>query len=387
MIRMLTACTEEVDEIGEAVNEILGQLDLKNRLLKNSVGLIFCDPEFIHSGTAEAISKKLPFDTVGITTRSGATKGVISSIMFSISVLTADDVMFSVARSGVITSENVNDVISSAYREAESALPEKPALVLAYPPMILSIGNYPLANAIFKAAGNVPVFGTLSCSPRNDHQDSFTIVNGIAETASAALVLLSGNIHPDFLMGSIPERNLRKQHGIITKADGCMVYSVNDMNFVDYLEHNGFSKSSTISNALYLIPFMVNFNDGSPPVARAIYSINDDGVAIFGSKMPEGKTISPSSLKYDGILETAEKLLRQISLKKNINGILMYSCLVRHILLGVNNDDELNKIIETIDGAAPYQVCYSGGEICPVKNNAGEFINRMHNYTLIACVF
>jgi hypothetical protein len=384
---MLTACTEEVDEIEAAVNEILEQLDLKSKLLKNSMGLIFCDPEFVDSGVVEAVSKKLPFDTVGITTRAGATKNTVGSILLSVSVLTADDVMFSVAHSREITSENVDDVIFSAYKDAESRLPERPALVLAYPPLTTSMGSYTIADAVFRAAGNIPVFGTLPCSPRAAYAGSCTIVNSIAKTMSAALVLLSGNIHPDFLMVSIPEQNLQKQYGIITKADGCTVFKVNEMNLADYLSRHGFQKSSMTSDSLAMIPFMVNFNDGSPPVARALYSINDDGAAVFGGEMPEGRTISPSRLNYDGIMETTEELLRQISLKKNINGILMYSCLARHILLGVKNDDELEKIIEQIDDAAPYHVCYSGAEICPVKNNAGEFINRMHNYTIVACVF
>ena len=387
MIRMLTACTEELDETGEAVSEILAQLDLENNLLSNSVGLIFCDPEFITSGVVEAVSKKLPFDTVGVTTRAGTTKGMISSVLFSISVLTADDVTFSAVRSSEITSENVDDVISSAYKGAANRLPEPPRLVLAYPPMILSMGSYPVANAIFNAAGHTPVFGTLPCSPFHDHRNSFTIFNGASYARSAVLVLLSGNIHPDFLMVSTPEQNLQKQYGIITKSDGCMIYEVNGISFTDYLANSGVAKSSAVYDLLYMIPFIVNFNDGSPPVARGLYSIQNDGSAVFGSEMPEGNTISPGSLNYDGIMKTAENLMREISLKKNVNGIIMYSCLARYLLLGLENDKELKKIIEWVDGITPYQVCYSGGEICPVKNNTGEFINRTHNYTFIACVF
>jgi hypothetical protein len=384
---MLTACTEEVGETGEAINEIMEQLDMEANLLNNSVGLIFCDPEFIHSGMVAALSKKLPFNTVGITTRAGATQGIVSPTLFSISVLTADDVTFSVAKSQEINAENVDEAVSSAYREAEGRLPEKPALAIAYPPMILSLGTHPMATALFRAAGNTPVFGTLPCSPEFDHTDSFIIINGTAETMSLVLVLMSGNIHPDFFMMSTSERNLQKQYGIITKSEGNVVYKVNEVSFAEYLERQGFSKSKMSSGFLYLIPFMMNFNDGNPSVACGMYSINADGVAVFGSEMPEGNTISPGSLNYEGIMETAEELLQRVSLKKNINGILMYSCLARYILLGIKNDDELKKITEKIGGAAPYQLCYSGGEICPVKNNAGELTNRIHNYTLIACVF
>jgi hypothetical protein len=125
---------------------------------------------------------------------------------------------------------------------------------------------------------------------------------------------------------------------------------------------------------------------GENPTACALYGINDEGMAIFGSEMPEGKEISPGSLNYAGIMETTEELLGKIALKKNINGIMFYSCLVRQVLLGAKNDDELKKVIEKVDGIAPYQICYSGGEICPV-NKDGELKNSMHNYTLIACVF
>jgi hypothetical protein len=392
MIKMLTACTEEIDEITDAAAEILEQLDLDSNLAANSIGIISCDPEFVHSGVVGALAKKLPFDTIGVTTRGGAVTGAFSSMQLNISVLTADDVQFSIERSGAISSENVDEVIAGAYQKALGKLPGKPSLVLAYPPMIASIGAYPIVDAIFKAVENIPVFGTLPCSPFVDNRDSFTIMNGAAESASAAFVLLSGNVNPDFFMISIPEENYlskenyQKQRGIITKSEGCRVYTINDMSFAAYLEKLGFPASYIAVDALYLIPFMLNFDDGNPPIARALYNINDEGAAIFGGSMPAGKTISPGSLNYDGILETTEELLQQISLKKNINYILMYSCVVRHVLLGAKTDDELKKIVENIGDLTPYQVCYSNGEICPVKNSKGEFVNRLHNYTFVACV-
>jgi hypothetical protein len=307
-------------------------------------------------------------------------------MLLSISVLTADDVVFSVEHSGTITSENVDEIISGAFKKAQSRLPEAPGLVLAYPPIIMSIGSYPIVNAIFEAAGNTPVFGTLACSANPDNSNSFTIVNGKAETLSAAFVLMSGNVHPDFFMVSIPEQNLQRQYGVITESEGCRVYKVNNMSFVDFLKKRGFSDADIITNTLYLIPFVLDFGDGSRPIVRALYCIDDDGAAVFGGEMPKGKAISTGSLNYTGIIETTEELMRQIPSKKNLNGMLIYSCLVRHILLGIKDDDELKKIIEMLDEKVPYQVCYSGGEICPVKDNDGKLINRMHNYTLIACV-
>ncbi|MDR0383151.1 MAG: FIST C-terminal domain-containing protein [Spirochaetaceae bacterium] len=383
MIKMLTACTEEVDEADDAVDEILGQLGPVSNLAANSLGIINCDPEFVESGVVEELAKRLPFDTVGVTTRAGAARGVFGSALLSLSVLTADDVNFSIARSETITADNTDEAFASAYNSAAGGLPEKPVFALCYPPIIVPIGSYAMTSAVFKAAGGTPVFGTLSCSPFADHSNNLTIMNGTADGSSAVLALISGNIHPDFCMVSIPEQNIQRQYGIITKSEGCLVYKINDMSVPAYLERQGFPHSSINQDSLYLIPFMVGSEN---PTASALYGITDEGVAIFGSEMPEGKEISPCSLNYNGIMETTEKLLRKISLKKNINGILFYSCLVRQVLLGAKNDDELKKVIEKVDGIVPYQICYSGGEICPV-NEDGGLKNGIHNYTLIACIF
>jgi hypothetical protein len=329
------------------------------------------------------LAKRLPFDTVGVTTRAGAARGVFGSTLLSISVLTADDINFSIVRSEEITAINTDEVFSAAYNRAVGVLPGKPVLALFYPPIIVPIGSYAMTNAIFKAAGDTPVFGTLSCSQFADHRNNLTIMNGTADGSSAVLALISGNIHPDFFMVSIPKKNIQKQHGIITKSEGCRVHKINDISVPAYLERQGFPRSSINQDSLYLIPFMVGSEN---PTASALYGIADDETAIFGSAMPEGKEISPCSLNYNGIMETTEELLGKISLKENINGILFYSCLVRHILLGAKNDDELKKVIEKVDGIAPYQICYSGGEICPV-NEDGALKNGMHNYTFIACVF
>ena len=71
MIQMMTAFTTEVDEIDDALNEILGQLNL-GALKKNSAGIITCHSDFADSGLIEALAERLPFDTIGATTMASA---------------------------------------------------------------------------------------------------------------------------------------------------------------------------------------------------------------------------------------------------------------------------------------------------------------------------
>jgi hypothetical protein len=65
----------------------------------------------------------------------------------------------------------------------------------------------------------------------------------------------------------------------------------------------------------------------------------------------------------------------------------MYPCAIRNIALGVNADNELERAVAVIGNKIPYQICYSGGQICPVKNGEGVFENHIHNYAFTVCAF
>ena len=79
MIKMLTAFTEEADDVEFAVSEILEQLNLDG-LLAGSVGIIHCHADFIDGGVVAALGERLPFDVVGCSTSSGSSSGNISPI-------------------------------------------------------------------------------------------------------------------------------------------------------------------------------------------------------------------------------------------------------------------------------------------------------------------
>ncbi|MDR1319781.1 MAG: hypothetical protein LBJ90_09155, partial [Treponema sp.] len=72
MIKMLTAFTEEIDDVEGSVSDLLGQLDLDRKRLANSLGIIHCFSDFVDSGVVKALSAKIPFDTVGCTTMSAS---------------------------------------------------------------------------------------------------------------------------------------------------------------------------------------------------------------------------------------------------------------------------------------------------------------------------
>jgi hypothetical protein len=85
-------------------------------------------------------------------------------------------------------------------------------------------------------------------------------------------------------------------------------------------------------------------------------------------------------------METAGTTVGRIPEDGEINGILMYPCLSRNMMLAPNTDDEMKKVVELLDGKHPYQICYAGGEICPLLDERGKLVNHFHNFTFTLCI-
>ncbi|MDR2028817.1 MAG: FIST C-terminal domain-containing protein [Treponema sp.] len=390
MIRMLTAITEEIDEIDDAVSEILEQLHLDRDLLQNSVGLIACDYEFIESGIVEALCRRLPFDVAGITTVGGAVRGKCSSALLSLSVLTSNEVRFSGAVSEPMNEENFESVASAVYRGAMGDSRTKPSFILAFPPSMPPGWGASFLEQINKASaelfgGLIPVFGALSCDQSLSYAKSKTIWNGRDAPDIMALIFMYGDMEAEYFISTIAEKDISKQYGVITESKDNILKKVNDMVLVDYLETLGLPLSSV--NVTATIPFVVNYRDGTRTAARALYGITPEGYAVCGGEMPVDATIAIGRVNYHNVIESAARMTEELRKTKTSGAILTYSCLTRNLMLGLNSDDEMREIISLLDNTMPYHIAYSGGEICPVKAGNGELINRFHNFTLIACVF
>lgn len=383
MIKTLTAYTYEIDDVDAAVAEIFERLD-SSSLMKNSVGLINCFAEFIGSGVVSALCEKLPFDTVGCTTLAGACPGQIDQALLTLTVLTSDDVDFSAVMSESLVEEQ-DGPISEAYNRALKKLKGNPSLILAYAPLINHVGGDKIVDALDKASGDVPIFGTLALDHTQDYHLSETIYNGESSRGSLAFVLIEGAVSPKFYVTSISESKIQKQKTIITSSDGNVVKEVNGIPILKYLEALGIAKDNEIAGA-NVIPFVIDYNDGTKPIARAIFATTPDGYAVCGGEMPVNSTLAIGAIDRTDVLGTAEAIAKELSHLKT-NGVLLFSCMARFLVLGGDYLAEMKTIDAALNGKAAYQICYSGGEICPMINADGKIFNRFHNDTLVVCAF
>ena len=383
-MKMLNAWTLEVDDSAAAVAEIMGQLTGQNQLLAHSAGFITCSYDYLESGMVKALCDALPFEVVGCTTLANAVNQEAGTLLLCLSVLTADDCCFATALTPPLRND-IHGVIGDTFREARARLDGPPKLTLAFLPMIGSIGGELLLTALDDAAEGSPIFGVTACdSDTAYYSNSYTIYNGEMSRDRLPMLLISANVNPHFVVTSTSEQNLQKQKAVITSSEGSVLKEINGVSAREYLSSLGLLQGGGIE-ALSSVPFVVDYNDGSQPVARAIYSLSDDGSAICGGVMPKGGTLSIGRMDVNDILLTAEQSLKKLVQNKDVNGVIMLPCLGRNMVLGLNFIGEIEIVRNVLGDSIPWHLAYSGGEVCPVNSSVGGTVNRFHNFTFIAC--
>jgi hypothetical protein len=388
MIKMLTAYTNEIDDIDIATEEILKQLDIENNLLKNSLGILTCYSEFIDSGVVEALCKKLPFEVIGGTTLANSVPAQIGQMMLALTVLTSDDAEFSASVSENIDQENIenlNKEISTAYTKAVAGLKSEPKLIFTVTQLFMKLAGDSVVEAFDKASGGVPLFGTLAVDHTVTYEKTQTIFNGKAYKNAIVMAAVCGNVEPKFSIVSVSPNKILKHLAVITESKGNLLIGVNGVPATEYLASIGLSPEK-IKN-YNAVPFMISDKRASQFIARGIFGMMENGSVICGGTMPVGCNLSVGSMDRSEVIATTKDMMNKILASSDSCGLLAFSCIARNLILGVDTTAEMEAAKEVLGNKIPYSFNYSGGEICPVYNNEGKLENRFHNYTLVVCRF
>ncbi|MDR1060299.1 MAG: FIST C-terminal domain-containing protein [Clostridiales bacterium] len=394
MIRTLVACTAEIDDADQAVAEIARQLDLKSSLLKSAVAIVACHYEFVLSGVAKAICGSLPFSTVGTITSAQAVPGECGGLLFTLMVLTSDDVEFAPGLTPSLLGGASEQAIEQSYRDAVSASGagpgERPALIFAFAPFIIENSGDTYVGALTRLSGGVPCFGTLAVDDTNSFANCFMLYDGEQYRDRMGMVLLFGDVSPQFCIATISENKIVSDEALVTKSAGHVLIDVNNRPVLDYFEKYGLTKAAETQYAMTSLPFMLDYGDGTPPVSKVFISLTPEGHAICASMMPEGARMKIGVFDRDDVLLTTSGAIDSASACMaggGASGALIYSCISRNMTLGANQTAEMELVGDRLRGAAPYMMAYSGGEICPTQVSGAGAVNRFHNNAFVMCIF
>ncbi|MDR1166863.1 MAG: FIST C-terminal domain-containing protein [Deltaproteobacteria bacterium] len=388
MIKTMVAYTKEIDDIDFAVEEMLGQLDLDS-LLAETVGIAYCFADFVETDVVRAVCEKLPFRVIGATTIATAVNESDSPMIFGLLVLTSDDVKFRVCVTEELREEGSEEIIRRAYEKASEGMEERPVLLLSYFPLLSPTSGDFLVNTFSAIAPGIPMFGTLCVTLGDNFVSSRVIVDGIFHKSVAAMILVYGDVKPRFYLGNLYEEKLMKDKAVVTGVRGFALQTLNDTPARDVLTQMGLSTDSQGELLMpELFPLVVDFNDGTPPILRAMLKSFPDGTVNLAGEIPAGATLSVSSIDVREVQTVTERTLEAIEKEEHYDCALLHSCAARfYVAMEIDDELELKAIRKHLNDGASFIISYSAGEICPVKGRDNTFTNRMHNYAIIACVF
>ncbi len=382
MLTMLTAYTLEADDAAFALNDILRQLEPEKNLKAHSAGMLFCHPDFMESGVAQSIADQLPFDVIGTTLLANMVSGLDDPLMLSISVFTSDDVEFtSLFADGL----EQREALTRGYVEAARGRDGAPGLIFTLVPMKIYVGVETLLMHLDELTGGAPIFGAVSVDHTTDLSRCYTLRNGEMSKTGMAALLLWGDVNPSFYTTTMSEKYVQKQRAIITKSHENLLEEVNDMPFIQYLENIGVSGNG--AQELAGVPFIVNYNDGTRPVARGIHTVTEEGFAFCSGLMPLNGTLAIGTVEESDVLRMTEEAMKAALASGKREGCIMFPCVSHFLTMGINAQQQKEIALELMPGELPFMWGYSAGEICPVYDEAGKLHNRFHSFTMVICVF
>ncbi|MDR2477929.1 MAG: FIST C-terminal domain-containing protein [Treponema sp.] len=383
MIKMMTAYTTEIDEIEDGLNEILSQIE-PGSLRKNSVGILSCHFDFIEAGFIGKLREKLPFDIIGMTTMASANPFGINMYALSLAVLTSDDVVFETAVTAPLVPGNCREEIRAAYTGARNKLSGPPSMIIGILPYLRDLGGAELVRTIDDACEGTPFWGGVATNVDVSYENCPAFHNDSLEPGVLPMILMRGNVNPEYVLVSIPKKNIRENRGIITGSDGCNLKAVNGIPVLRYTESLGVSM---LNSAAGVMPLMVYYEGTAEPVALGVHGVNGDGSLHCAGEMPQGAAIALGEISVEGILSTSGEAVKRVLQSGRKGGALMLPCVTRYMMLAPNQEGEMSLVSSMMkEGNMPFMLGYSCGEICPVRDESGKLQNRYHNYTFSACV-
>ena len=386
MIRVLTAYTTELDDQKIAVKQITSQLIDDGSYLANTIGIVACHYEFVTSGIYNAVCEALPFEIVGTISSAQSIQGDLGSLILTLYVMTSDDVEFDKVLTPSLNVEAAQ-VIKESYMSVHRD--KKPALILIYAPFMLQNSGDDYVEVLTEASGGVPCFGTISIDDTLDFANCYVLANGVHYRDRMAMIIIYGDIKPKFYVANISEDRIIGKSAVVTKSAGPVLMEVNERPVFDYFNDLGLVKASETQYALAVLPFMLDYNDGTPKVSKIFVTLTPEKYAICAGSMPQGCTMYMATTDKDDVILTTCASLDMIAKdieSSNASALLIYTCISRGMTLGSEQYKELELIDMKIGKKIPFYAANSGGEICPTQISNEIAINRFHNNAFIACL-
>ena len=386
--------TEEIDDLGEAAEELFAQAETFP-LKQNTLAVLFAEEDCDYPALYERLSSRWDFPVIGGTTLAMLlTAQGCCRTGISILLLTADDCAFAVGMTGELDKKNYHGEIKRLCASLREELPAPPKLVLTYGGMVASEENVPgdeVVSVIEETLGkDVPVYGGIASDGFNFN--NYRVFCGDRATQSGqAVALVSGAVDPIFISTNSVANRADVSYKV-TQAQSNQVLRLGSGTFVDALrrENMEVSKQNVVGD-YFLSPFVLSVDLGDGDVAeitRTLSLLNlETETGVFLGGVPEGSILRIGILGRKDVQKSVDQAFGEILATLAKSGgsrraLLCHSCAARFLAMASNTKAEA----ETYQACLPKGVSllgmYGNGEFCPMPGKkTGKNHNFFHNFT------
>lgn len=394
------AITYELDDISTAAAELTAQIREKLVLDKQSVGILYGQPDMEIGELSAKLNEELGFSIIGGTTGCGGSLSTdgYHDLAVILHVMTASDCLFSVAISRALDTDPKQGIIDT-YKEALSELQAvggsaMPKMVFYIAPLLENYSPDNCLESLAEAASGLPIFGFIAADDFEFCKQQ-VYLNGACYGDRIALLLISGNINPIFEVRNLAgSRTLSKRR--VTKAHDNIICEIDGKPAYEYLTEFPFinKESGSLFNYQFFTEMQNEADNDGVLVSRVLntYDKTTGEIACFAN-VPQDSYIGLLCCGGEDVKETSRKALESLMVKIKIerekgneySSVFIANCTIRNMFLADDKDVDGELINKMIPADLVTSGLYAFGEIAPTSVRNGKAVNRFHNATITIC--
>ncbi|GHU68114.1 hypothetical protein AGMMS49983_20310 [Clostridia bacterium] len=388
----------EIDDAAVAAKELAAAIKVKLKFEKNAIGILLCDADLDGAAVTRALKESLGIEIAGMTTLAELDADGHHEAAAILTVLTADDCLFTAAASESLLEGDVANEISAAYKQTipdTADYGDKPGMAFVFCPC-----NMPFTGDIYGKTlnGEIPGVPIIGGAASDDYQydQGRTFLSGIIYEASFVIVSIWGNVRPAFAIRHVTSPFAERVRRI-TDAEGSLVRRVGDETFVDYLKGFGFETDvQDVLLAFNANPMMMTCDgeeQDETPIMRHIVDLDHEtGAGYFAGDVPLGTLGNICMLRKEDLRNSCRESMNiLLDERKKQDGydyslVFCCSCCGRALVLGEDAAAEGDILSEMLPAGMSLVGTYCYGEIAPTQYKDGIASNRYHNCSIALCM-
>jgi PAS domain S-box-containing protein len=341
-------------------------------------GIVFAGINFDHRLMLDRINSNFPeLELIGCTTSGEFSSSYgFSDDSIALMVFFSDQIEIK-AGIGHLLSENPEQAVKSAVKQAKKELTQQASICLALPDGY-NRSFAPIMKRLNQELGHgCPVFGGAAGTLWHENDTILQFYNDEILQDSIPIMVFGGPLEYAFSIANSWKPVGKRAR--VTAAQGRTVHRIEDITAIDFYQHY-LGDHSEPAREFVLAVYEEN---SERSYLRAPITYNPDGSITFSESIPQGATVQLTEAIREILIDDTETSVKKLS--ADIGAFhpafgLAFSCAFRKDVLGTQVAEELKILQDHLPAQVPVSGFYSFGEIAPLVKGQDSFF---HGATLV----